>query len=129
MSRSTALGMLKVGNTGEEILQILDVIVADYESDQTINEIADLLFNWYIMITNVATASRLDLEIADTRGQIKYTRLKPQSPRRSLLVLTQTKGLRTNTNRGKINNKHATLIWHDCRGVDNTQSLWYTDSR
>ena len=46
MTRSTALGMLKVGNTGEEILQILDVIVADIESDQTINEIADLLFNW-----------------------------------------------------------------------------------
>ena len=45
MTRSTALGMLKVGNTGEEILQILDVIVADYESDQTIDEIADLLFN------------------------------------------------------------------------------------
>ena len=44
MTRSTALGMLRVGNTGEEILQILDVIVADYESDQTINEIADLLF-------------------------------------------------------------------------------------
>ena len=45
MTRSTALGMLKVGNTGEEILQILDVIVADIESDETINEIADLLFN------------------------------------------------------------------------------------
>ena len=44
MTRSTALGMLRVGNTGEEILQILDVIVADYESDETINEIADLLF-------------------------------------------------------------------------------------
>ena len=44
MTRSTALGMLRVGNTGEEILQILDVIVADYESEQTINEIADLLF-------------------------------------------------------------------------------------
>ena len=44
MTRSTALGMLKVGNNGEEILQILDVIVADYESDQTINEIADMLF-------------------------------------------------------------------------------------
>ena len=29
MTRSTALGMLKVGNTGNEILQILDVIVAD----------------------------------------------------------------------------------------------------
>lgn len=44
MTRSTALGMLKVGNNGEEILQILDVIVADFESDQTINEIADLVF-------------------------------------------------------------------------------------
>ena len=47
MTRSTALGMLRVGNTGEEILSILDVIVADYEGEQTINEIADLLFNWY----------------------------------------------------------------------------------
>tara|TARA_B100001564_G_scaffold356952_1_gene372175 strand:+ start:1186 stop:1323 length:138 start_codon:yes stop_codon:yes gene_type:complete len=44
MSRSTALGMLNVGNNGNEILAILDVIVADYESDQTINEIADLVF-------------------------------------------------------------------------------------
>ena len=44
MTRSTALGMLRVGNTGEEILQILDVIVADTEHDETINEIADLLF-------------------------------------------------------------------------------------
>ena len=44
MTRSTALGMLRVGNTGEEILQILDVIVADTECDETINEIADLLF-------------------------------------------------------------------------------------
>ena len=26
MTRSTALGMLKVGNNGEELLQILDVI-------------------------------------------------------------------------------------------------------
>ena len=47
MTRSTALGMLRVGNTGEEILSILDVIVADIESDETINEIADLLFGWY----------------------------------------------------------------------------------
>ena len=28
-TRSTALGMLSVGNTGDEILQILDVIVED----------------------------------------------------------------------------------------------------
>ena len=44
MSRSTALGMLNVGNNGNEILAILDVIVADIESNQTINEIADLVF-------------------------------------------------------------------------------------
>ena len=29
MTRSTALGMLSVGNTGDEVLQILDVIVED----------------------------------------------------------------------------------------------------
>ena len=44
MTRSTALGMLKVGNTGDEILQILDVIVEDIESEKNVNEIADLLF-------------------------------------------------------------------------------------
>jgi len=36
--------MLKVGNTGDEILRILDVIVSDIESAETINEIAEILF-------------------------------------------------------------------------------------
>ena len=36
MTRSTALGMLKVGNTGVEILQILDVIVADIVEENNI---------------------------------------------------------------------------------------------
>ena len=44
MTRSTALGLLNVGNNGNEILAILDVIVADFESEQTINDIADLVF-------------------------------------------------------------------------------------
>jgi len=44
MSRETALGMLKVGNTGDEILQILDVIAADIESEKNMNDIAELLF-------------------------------------------------------------------------------------
>ena len=44
MTRETALGMLRVGNTGTDILAILDVIAADIESDQTINEIAEILF-------------------------------------------------------------------------------------
>ena len=44
MTRSTALGMLRVGNTGEEILSILDVIAADIESEKNMNEIAEILF-------------------------------------------------------------------------------------
>ena len=44
MSRSIALGMLRQGNTGDEILQILDVIMEDIESEKNVNEIADLLF-------------------------------------------------------------------------------------
>jgi len=35
MTRSTALGMLRLSNTGEEILQILDVIQQD--TDNTVN--------------------------------------------------------------------------------------------
>jgi len=40
MTRSTALGMLSVGNTGEEILQILDVIVEDI-TQENINDCAE----------------------------------------------------------------------------------------
>ena len=48
MTRETALGMLRVGNTGTDILAILDVIAADIESEKTINEIAEILFwLWY----------------------------------------------------------------------------------
>ena len=43
MTQRTALiGMLKVGNTGDEILQILDVIVAD-TNEKVMNEIAEIL--------------------------------------------------------------------------------------
>ena len=48
MSKETAIGMLKVGNTGDDILRILDVIVSDIESEKTINEIAEILF-WLIV--------------------------------------------------------------------------------
>lgn len=44
MTRSTALGLLRQGNNGEEILQILDVIVSDVESEKNMNDIADILF-------------------------------------------------------------------------------------
>jgi hypothetical protein len=44
MIRSTALGLLRQGNNGEEILQILDVIVSDIESEKNMNDIADILF-------------------------------------------------------------------------------------
>lgn len=59
---------------------------------------------------NIATATKLDLVIADTRGQIKYTLLPTHKPRKSLLVLSQTKGLRTNTNRQGQNTPQAAIV-------------------
>ena len=47
--------------------------------------------------------------LADGR-QITYTKLKATKPQRRHLLLSQTKGIRTNTNRGTVNTKHATLI-------------------
>ena len=57
-----------------------------------------------------ASLTRLELEILDTQDKIKYIKLPVRNPRKSELWLTQTKGIRTNTNRGKINSKSATLI-------------------
>ena len=57
-----------------------------------------------------ATLTRLDLEILDTQNKIKYIKLPTRKPRKSDLILTQTKGVRTNTNRGNINTKFATII-------------------
>ena len=59
---------------------------------------------------NFATATRLDLEIWDTQNKIKYIKLPTRKPRKEYLILSQTKGIRTNTNRGKINSKMATII-------------------
>ena len=57
-----------------------------------------------------ATVTRLDLEIWDTQNKIKYIKLPTRKPRKDCLILSQTKGIRTNTNRGKINSKMATII-------------------
>ncbi len=57
-----------------------------------------------------ASLTRLELEILDTQNKIKYIKLPVRNPRKSELWLTQTKGIRTNTNRGKINTKSASLI-------------------
>ena len=57
-----------------------------------------------------ATATRLDLEIWDTQNKIKYIKLPTCHARKSELILSQTKGVRTNTNRGNINTKMATII-------------------
>ncbi len=37
MTRETMLGLLAQGNTGAELLQILDVIVADVNVQETVN--------------------------------------------------------------------------------------------
>ena len=61
------------------------------------------------MEINVATATKLDLLIADTQGSIKYTVLPTRKARKSELILSRTQGPRTNTNRrGQAYNGHAT---------------------
>jgi len=58
---------------------------------------------------NVATATKLDLLVADVQGQIKYTVLPTRKARKSELILSRTNGPRTNTNRrGQAYNGHAT---------------------
>ena len=57
-----------------------------------------------------ATVTRLDLEIWDTQNKVKYIKLPTRKPRKDYLILSQTKGVRTNTNRGNINTKFATII-------------------
>ena len=57
-----------------------------------------------------ATATHLDLEIWDTQNKIKYIKLPTRHARKSELILSQTKGVRTNTNRGNINTKFATIL-------------------
>ena len=59
---------------------------------------------------NFATATRLDLEIWDTQEKIKYIKLPTRKARKSECWFTQTKGVRTNTNRGNINTKCATML-------------------
>ena len=59
---------------------------------------------------NFATLTRLDLEILDTQNKIKYIKLPTRKARKSELILSQTKGVRTNTNRGNINTKFATIL-------------------
>jgi len=58
---------------------------------------------------DIATATKLDLLIADTQGQIKYTVLPTRKARKSELLMSRTNGVRTNTNRkGQAYNGHAT---------------------
>ena len=55
-----------------------------------------------------AKGNTLDLMIADVRGQVKVTKLPTRKPRKSELIMSQTKGSRTNTNRrGQNYSGHA----------------------
>jgi hypothetical protein len=61
------------------------------------------------MTLNIATATKLDLLIADTLGEVKYTVLPTRKARKSELIMSRTQGPRTNTNRrGQAYSGHAT---------------------
>jgi hypothetical protein len=58
---------------------------------------------------DIAKASKLDLLVADIQGNIKYTVLPTRKAKKSELILSSTKGVRTNTNRrGQAYNGNAT---------------------
>jgi hypothetical protein len=60
------------------------------------------------MTLNIATATKLDLLIADAQGSITYTVLTARKARKSEQILSRTNGVRTNTNRrGQAYNGHA----------------------
>ena len=65
MTRSTALGMLKVGNNGNEILQILDVIEEDI-IQENINDCAE----YYASISAQSWVLRVTLfqSVTETLG-------------------------------------------------------------
>ena len=60
-------------------------------------------------ISTLASAPSVDLLLAEIRGEVKVTRLPARKAKRSELVMSMTKGSRTNTNRrGQAYNGHAT---------------------
>jgi hypothetical protein len=54
--------------------------------------------------TEYAQMSSIDLMIAEVQGKVKVTRLASAKPRKSDLVMTQTKGNRCRTNRSSGTN-------------------------
>jgi hypothetical protein len=55
-------------------------------------------------LTELASMSTLDLMIAEVQGKVKVTRLASAKPRKTDLVMTQTKGNRCRTNRSSGTN-------------------------
>ena len=61
------------------------------------------------MSLNLTKASKLDLLLAELNGEVKVTRLPIRKAKKSELIMSSTKGVRTNTNRrGQSYNGHAT---------------------
>ena len=59
---------------------------------------------------NITKMSNLDLAIAEAQGKVTVTRLPTVKPRKSDLILTQTKGNRCRTNRSSGTN-FVTQVW------------------
>ena len=60
-------------------------------------------------ISEIAASSPLDLLIAETQGKVKVTRLPKRKAKKSELIMSMTKGVRTNTNRGSHDHPGATV--------------------
>lgn len=58
MSKQVILSMLAQGNTGDEILSILDVIVSDIEQEG-IDSCAEVFANWFTLTVHTLTNTLL----------------------------------------------------------------------
>lgn len=61
-------------------------------------------------ISEFATLSNLDLAIAEAQGKVRVTRLPARKARKSELIMSMTKGLRTNTNRQGQTTPQAQIV-------------------
>ena len=76
---------------------------------------------------NFTKASKLDVAIYATQNDYKITKLKPRLARKSELIMSQTKGVRTNTNRrGQCYSGHATEATQSL--VSGNSSAYYKTS-
>lgn len=101
------------GIDGERVFQKAGQWFLNSKQFGTIPFFSGMRLNWLTLkhhtflimtVSEFASLSTLDLTIAEVQGKVKVTRLETIKPRKSDLILSQTKGNRCRTNRSSGTN-------------------------